>query len=394
MAQATEQLLDHLLLPRPNGSDNLAAVGAYLQQFLDATGADVSVHTFTGTPYGFQLVWTAVLLLMLLYVWSVARRRFLLALAVCAITPALLLSEFEYLASPVSGLLAREQANIVGTYPGTGTDLTLVFTAHYDTATHFGDHFDWGFWGRMQGPAQGLAFLLVLVGLYRKHKGRPISNRVALPLACLAVVPFAAMFWFQTIGPLVRQPSIGAIDNGGSMAALLLLAENLERRGAGAITPVELVFLAAEEERALGSWAYAADLADNGRGTKQVMVINLESVGSSEALAYIAEDGFATRRYRSSPAMIDYLDAVARYAGRAPLTEKPLPFGTLTDGRSFLAHGLEAVTLRSLDAVDFPGRLHSRFDSRDRLSVVAVEDAAAFLWSVVEYADTHGADAL
>ena len=387
MAQTTEQILDHILVPRPNGSENLATVGAYLKQFLGEAGAEVSTHAFAATPHGFQLVWTAVLLMMLVYVWSVAKRRFFLALVMCTLTPLVLVAEFEYLKSPVSGLFTLEQENIVGRYPGTGNDLTLVFAAHYDTATHFGDHFDWGFWGAMQGPAQGLAFLLVLVGFYFKRKGRPLNNGVTTPLACLAVVPFAAMFWFQTVGPLVREPSVGAIDNGGSMAALLLLARKLEQRDAGAATSVELVFLSAEEERTLGSWAYAADLAVAGRGTGKVMVVNLESVGASDSLAYIAEDGFALRRFRSSPAIIEYVNTVARRAGRAPLVERALPFGTLTDGRSFLAHGLEAITLRSFEGGSFPRQLHSRFDSRDRLSAGAVEDVADFLWSMVEYAD-------
>ena len=387
MAQTTEQILDHILVPRPNGSESLATVGAYLKQFLGEAGAEVSTHAFTATPHGFQLVWTAVLLMMLVYIWSIAKRRFLLALVMCTLTPLILVAEFEYLKSPVSGLLSMEQENIIGKYPGADNDLTLVFTAHYDTTTHFGDHFDWGFWGAMQGPAQGLAFLLVLVGFYFKRKGKPITNVVALPLACIAAVPFAAMFWFQTVGPLVREPSVGAIDNGGSMAALLLLAEKLQQRDAAAATPVELVFLAAEEERTLGSWAYAQELAAAGRGTGKVMVINLESVGASDSLAYIAEDGFAMRRFRSSPAVIEYINAVALRAGRTPLVERALPFGTLTDGRSFLAHGLDAITLRSFEGGSFPRRLHSRFDSRDRLSAGAVEDVADFLWSVVEYAD-------
>ena len=33
--------------------------------------------------------------------------------------------------------------NVVGTFPGVAGGPTLVFSAHYDTATHFGDHFTW-----------------------------------------------------------------------------------------------------------------------------------------------------------------------------------------------------------------------------------------------------------
>jgi hypothetical protein len=64
------------------------------------------------------------------------------------------------------------------------------------------------------------------------------------------LLPFAAMTWFHALGPLLRSPSPGAVDNGGSVTALLRLGERLAARPATAPTTVKLVFLAAEEERA------------------------------------------------------------------------------------------------------------------------------------------------
>jgi len=265
-------LLDQILIPRPNGSEGLARVAGFISDVLDRSSATVSSHEFVATPYGFQLVWSVVLALVLGYCIAIATRRYGLALGLIVITAALLLLEFEFLWSPISGLLPATELNVVGTYPGRPGGPTLVFAAHYDTTTHFGDHFSWGRWGFAQGPATGLAIGLALSGLWRARGGKRLPLAIALPGAALVSVPFAAMFWFQSIGPAVRVPSPGALDNGGSVVALLDLAQQLATREQAGATTVKLVFLAAEEERTLGSWAFAESLG----APESLVVINLE----------------------------------------------------------------------------------------------------------------------
>jgi len=380
---STDAILDQLLIPRPNGSAALERVAAFLSERLEATGALVTHQSFTATPHGFQLVWTAALLLGAGYVVAIGRRRHLLALGLILTTAILLLAEFEYLRSPVSGLLPATETNVIGTFPGRPGGPLLLFTAHYDTTTHFGDHFSWGRWGYLQGPGTALAVGLALLGAWARRRGRSLPRALAVPLACLAVLPIGAMFWFQAVGPLVRTPSPGAIDNGGSVATLLRLAEELSARPASAPTGVQIVFLAAEEERALGSWAFAQHLDPEA----PLAVINLESVGASHELAYIPEDGFATRRFRSSDAMVALVSETARQLWGEPLPPRRLPDGVLTDGRSFLAHGIPAITLRAFTAGAFPRRLHSRYDSRDRLVVPEIDRAAHLLRALVARVD-------
>ena len=210
----------------------------------------------------------------------------------------------------------------------------------------------------------------------------------------LAAAPFIAMFWFQSVGPLVRAPSIGAIDNGGSVTALLLLAQELGQRPQQSGSTVEIVFLAAEEERTLGSWAYVKRLLDATETTAQrtsphrVRVVNLESIGTTDELAYISEDGFATRRFYSSQAMIDFVNRGAEAIYGKPLQARELPFGVLTDGRSFLAHGVEAITLRSFEGGEFPRDLHSEHDSRDRLSIKGIKRSVLLLKELVRQAES------
>ena len=379
----TEQILDQVLIPRPNGSAGLDRVATFLVEVLERQGAVVSSHDFLATPHGFALVWAVALVLQLGFVAAVASRRYALALTLILGTAGMLLLEFEALLSPVSGLLPLVERNVVASFPGRAGAPTLVFSAHYDTTTHFGDHFSWGRWGFLQGPATASAIGLSLVGLWLRHRGRRLPQRVALPIAAVSALPFAAMFWFQTVGPLVRTPSPGAIDNGGSVAALLRLAERLAGRPVDAPVEVRLVFFAAEEERALGSWAYARSLDPEIR----VVAVNLESVGASDTLAFISEDGFALRRFRSGEPLIAFLNETARALWGVDLPSRALPAGTLTDGRSFLAHGIPAVTLRAFTDEGFPRRLHSANDARERLRLPAIERSVDLLERLVERAD-------
>jgi Zn-dependent M28 family amino/carboxypeptidase len=195
------------------------------------------------------------------------------------------------------------------------------------------------------------------------------------------------MAFFFAAGPLLRTPSVGALDNGGSVVALLRLAERLAQRPAGAPTTVRLVFFASEEERGLGSWHYAGRLARDGAGP--VAVINLEGIGTSARLTYAPEDGFELRRYASPGELTSLLETVARAAGLPPPEHHALPPGTFTDGRSFLAHGIPAVTLRGHTDEGFPRHLHSWRDSRDRVSPASIDQTVEFLAALVSHVDAR-----
>jgi len=380
----TEALLDAILVPRPNGSAALERVASFLQQALEARGAGVELHAFTATPHGFQLVWGALLLAMCAWAAALLGRRYGLALAIGLAVPLVLFAEFELLLSPLSGLLPLTEHNVVGRYPGSGGP-TLIFSAHYDTATHFGDHFAWERWGWRLAPALGVALGASAAGLALRRRGRALPRAVALAAAGVALVPFSVMAWFQGAGPLLREPSPGAVDNGGSVAALLRLADRLAERPPNAPCEVRLVFLAAEEERALGSWRYAEELPRDGR----TVVVNLESIGASDELAFAPEDGFDFRRFRSPAPLVALVNEVAAAALGRPLREQAFPHGVLSDGRSFLAHGIPTLTLQSYVEGGFPPDLHSAGDARTRLSLPALEATVDLLAALVARFDAE-----
>ncbi|HVP29731.1 MAG TPA: M20/M25/M40 family metallo-hydrolase [Myxococcota bacterium] len=378
-----DHLLDAIVVPRPNGSEALAQVARFLETTLRASGAQVGAEAFAATPWGFRLAFGVALLLVLGAVAAVAARRFGPALALALAAPVLLFAEFELLFSPVSGLLERPQVNVVGEFPGAADGPTLILSAHYDSTTHFGDHFTWHAWGLALGPASAALVGLSAAGLVMRRRGRALPRVPSVALALAATVPYAAMAWFDAAGPLLREPSPGALDDGGSVAALLLLAPALAERGTAPPVTVRLVFFSAEEERALGSWAYAqAHAAACGTA-----VVNLEGIGAEGELGLVTEDGFELRRFASPPWLAVLVDDAARDATGAPVARAALPRGSHTDGRSFLAHGVPAVSLVGSEGGGFPHGLHSFRDARARLSTPAIEKAVAVLRALVSRLD-------
>jgi len=378
-----DELLDRLLVPRETGSDGFLEVGSLIETILREHTPHVERHTFLATPHGFQLLFGVAFLLALGFVLAIMRRRYRLALALIAGTALLLFVEAELLWSPVSGLMRVEASNIVGTFPGAAQGPTLILSAHYDTATQFGDHFAWNRWGPAMGPAAASVVALAVVGLRRQRRGERLSLWLTLPVSLAALLPFGAMAWFFSAGPLLRAPSPGALDNGGSVAGLLELAERLAARPPASPTTVKLVFFAAEEERALGSWRYAATLDPEA----PLAVINLETLGTDEPIGFVPEEGFQLRRSRPSEALLEMLHDVARETSGHALVPVAVPRAAVTDARSFLARGIPAVTLIGPSGGALPRQLHSEHDSRDRLSLPALARAVDMLEAVVARVD-------
>jgi hypothetical protein len=305
----TAELLQRVVVPRPNGSDAMERVASFLGSALQGQGAVVTREAFVATPHGFEIVFAAAFAIAAGYAVAVALGRYRLAVALLLGAAALLLAEFEWLRSPLSGLAPATLQNVVGTFPGAPGGARLVFVAHYDTTTHFGNHAMWGPTGFLLGPAVGLGLVLAILGIARARSRRSLPPALRA-LALLVVAPFAAMAWFHAAGPSLREARSGAIDNGGSVVALLQLANRLGARPDDAATTVELVFSAAEEERAFGSRAHAATLPRD----EPVAVVNLESIGVDAPLGLATRDGFALRRYDAPLPFVRWVKSMKEFA--------------------------------------------------------------------------------
>ena len=382
---STEELLDQLVVPRPNGSPQLDDAASFIETQLRPFAADVVIDRFVTTPYGFQLIFAFALIVMLGFAVALWWRRYGLGLALVALMAAILLAQTEYLWSPVGALIPAEERNVEAMFPGSDDGPMLILSAHYDTATQFGDHHSWTYWGYAMGAGVLGAVVLALLGLERRRRGRELPRWVAGVTMVLVLVPFAAMAVIFSLGPLVRTPSPGALDNAGSVAVLLRLAERLAERPSVVPTTVKLVFFAAEEEGALGSWHYAQKLTFDG----PVAVINLDTIGTGEGRAYAPEEGFVIERYEAPKWLVRIVNEVLEEKEEQPLEAVPWPGMALSDARSFLAHGIPAVTLFELSEGRFPRGLHSAADSRDRLSVAALDRTVDLLEAIVLRVDQH-----
>ena len=190
----TDEVLQRVVVPRPNDSDAMEQVASFLGASLQGQGAQVSREAFVATPHGFEIVFAAAFAIAAGYAIALALGRHRLALVLLLGAAGLLLAEFELLWSPLSGLAPATLHNVVGTFSGRAGGPRLVFVAHYDTTTHFGNHATWGPTGFVLGPAVGLVIALALLGIARAARGR---SRPPRALGLLVVAPFAAMAWFH-----------------------------------------------------------------------------------------------------------------------------------------------------------------------------------------------------
>ena len=369
-----EQSLDRLIGPRPNGSPEIEEVATYLEGALESLTPHVETQLFDSTPYGFALLCVVTLILALFAMWALFRHRNITCLGLIFTIPLLMILEMEFLQSPISGLITSPAKNIVATFPGSDGPL-IILAAHYDTATQIGDHFHWLYAAIATALGIVIAVSLSVVSLVRRKATSRASLLIAMPFV---ILPFAITVVQQSIGPMVREPSPGALDNAGSIAILLDVAEQLsERKGKNKAT-IQIVFLAGEEERTLGSLHFVQSI----KSKKVDLVINLESVGGPGPIAFAEEEAFLIRRYPPSAIAVESVRNAANMLELGPLNPMPLPGTMYTDGRSFLAADLPAITLISYSEGG-PRHLHSKRDNRQRLSVESLQQVVKLLMAVV-----------
>ncbi|MBI4515927.1 MAG: M28 family peptidase [Deltaproteobacteria bacterium] len=387
-----DEILDGLGGARENGSVALAQAAEYLDKTLRATGADVTLHTFTCRPYSGRVAGVVCLTLALAYSALMWRRRWGWALGLALLLPTYLLLDYEGRLPLFSRLGELPEANVVASFPVTDPERTVILSAHYDTKTDLLDHYQRAPIQFLIVPMAMLAVAFPLTGRWRRWRGRAEGHvrgwSVIVPLY------FAGFALAMSGGALVAERSPGALDDGAAVATLVKLAESL---AAGepqlARTEVMIVLFAGEEVNLQGSAAFVRERLPL-LPPRPLYVINGELWGGGRVLSYFTADRSPLRRYEAATALVRVLDRAARRGNHGGGIEPDVQPVT-TDARSFMAAGIPSVTLAShREGESYVRQLHSRADTRQRLQPGALDRMLAFLKAALAEIEANGVPSL
>ena len=196
----------------------------------------------------------------------------------------------------------------------------LILTAHYDTKTDALDHVE-------RAPVDLLALPvipLMLVGALAAMRAARAPGRsrwlarLGAFAAWSAAVYGVATFIALSAGAFLPARSPGALDDGGSCAVLVRVAEALAARPPPARTDVEVLLLSAEEVGVQGSWAYAAQRFA-APPDLPTFVVNLEGIGASADFAVLGRERFTLRSFAPDARLVALLDERHRVLFGKPL---------------------------------------------------------------------------
>jgi acetylornithine deacetylase/succinyl-diaminopimelate desuccinylase-like protein len=283
---------------------------------------------------------------------------------------------------------AETQHVVVARAPAPAPEQVLAFAAHYDTKTDLLDHVERAPVDWLGAPLLALLPLgaFALRAAQRGGRGARAARRFAGTLGWAAlgygVLAFAAL----SAGAFLPRRSPGALDDGAACAVLVRLAERLAAEPL-ARTEVHIWLFPAEEVGVQGSSAFAA-ARFSGKPSLPTAVVNLEGLGASADHAVVSRERFLLRSFAPGADLVARLDGVHRERFGRPLGA--LPFGGATDARSFLARGVPAATLMTLEAgTPFLRDLHSAGDSRERVDPAALDASLDYLLAVARAVDAR-----
>lgn len=380
-----ERLLDIVAAePRENGSAGLDRAVAALAQLLRSLGFEPQLVAWTAHPYRLRLAGVVVLLGCIAYAVALQRRRPGLAAGLALATPLLLLVELDFY-QPIFGWLgAAEQQHVEVVLEPPRVEQHILVAAHLDTKTDLVDHV-------VRAPIEllglPLALLMLAAAAYGwRHRQAP-RGRLERSAIVASVLYGVASCGTLAGGALVRDRSPGVLDDGAACAVLVRLGEAL-RAAPLAKTRVTLLFLTGEEIGVQGSWDYASRRFAV-PPELPTAVVNLEFLGASKEFATFKGERFASGGYPPSARLLEVFEAVHQEELGAPLYVTW--YSAATDARSFLAHGIPAMTLLNvLPDRALPRHMHSAADDRSRLVPGGLDAAQQILEAALRRMDHEG----
>ncbi len=374
-----QEILEHIVVPRPNGSQAFYKTAEYIKSWLAQQDLTVSIHTFIMQPYINEIAGIVICLLALGWFYLAFKKKSLLALFLILTLGVFLLVEFSIGFPVASRLVQAEAENIIVSFEPVEPEQELILSAHYDSKTQIFDHHQRELVFQFLIPMVVMGAALALWRwLFRKRRQALLLSRLQVLLLILVLG-----YWFLaglTFGGgfLVKQ-SPGAIDNGASVAILMELARELQQVDLER-TRVSLIFFAAEEINLQGSRAYLQDSLS----TLPRYNINLEMLGQEGAYIYWPEDGTFTSRYATDEKLNQLLARAVYSVTGTELEAKTGSTTDISDAGMFLQEGIPATTFGNAGPPGAEGRFfHTHRDNMSRVVFHRLPQAVKILRETV-----------
>lgn len=376
------ELMNILSIPRPNGSKALQETRDALISWLSDHNIPYHLHTYKVRPYFLEAIgiWMVVPpLLLALAVWL---RWGWLALLLSIIGLLVVQLEAGKGVPILSRIGARQSENIIIEFAPSQPKQELVFSAHYDSKTELMDHRQRTFFMKQLPVAIILSLLLGLLGLIDSFLGQ--SSDIAFYIGVGLSIPYlilmlglGANFVFGRFA----QPSQGAVDNGAACAILLDLANRLAGENGLQQTKVTIALFTGEEIAAQGSTAYVTER----EWLLPTIALNLEWCGQDgQYITWDKYGGGSVPVYSATTALNDAVAAAVSRANREIiLLEGPVG----TDSVPFLANGIPATSMGTLDRQLGAEGFHRPTDNLERVEIERLSETGKIITNILTQFD-------
>jgi hypothetical protein len=390
-------LMDIFSRPRPNGSRAEVETSKQIQEWLRKRGIPFHVHTFRLYPYFFECIgaWLIISRLALALVVWLRLGWVSVPVALIALLGATLDQAFHI--PLVTWFGARRGENIIVEIGAEKPAREVIFSSHYDSKTELLDHNQRMFFLKNIPTGIVLTVLLGAVGpldAWLTAQASPYSSWVywagvtlSLPLLFLA----GGMGINMLAGRLV-EPSQGAVDNGGSCAVLLGLAEKLHeetQQGNSKLenTRITLALFTGEEVDRQGSAAYASwRTSQTGGWSLTAAVVNLEVMAQDSHYVFWEKEGSVFKLEPTNPEVNQaIIKSVRDVTGRDPQPGGPI----ISDGAPFMHAGIPTGVMGTLDSQFGFGGFHRPTDNRQRIIMDRLPEGVEILWQLIDKLKTE-----
>ncbi len=377
------KLLAILSRPRPNGSKALKETCVSLCNWLSINEISYKLHSYKARPYLMETMGAWLLISQLLLDVSVWLRWGWPSLLIVLIGLAVM--QLEAKGVPVVSWIGNSRSeNIIVTFsPLQSPQQEVVLSAHYDSKTELYDHNRRAFFLKRMPLAAGLSFLLgvlgVIDGFLRQSFDIVFWAGVALS------IPHLIFMWGLGVNFLfgrLARPSQGSVDNGAACTILLDLANRLAKDDFSLQrTTVTVALFTGEEVAAQGSTAYVSDR----EWILPSIALNLELCGQNGPyIAWEQYGGSSASLYQATKPLNEAVEAsVTCFDREFELVEGPVG----TDSVPFLAAGIAATSLGTMDRDLGIGGLHRSTDNLERVVVDRLSETADIVANILTQYD-------